>query len=146
MTEKGEVLTEFNVLDGLGIKLLRKSGLEIAVISGRKLASVKLRLEDLGVTTIYQGIKDKLMPYEDLKQELQLCDAEVAMMGDDIPDLPILARCGLGIAPLNATQLIKDTVDYVTFKSGGEGAVREFCDLLMEAQGTLNKQLKDFLK
>ena len=67
-------------------------------------------------------------------------------MGDDIPDLPILARCGLGIAPLNATQLIKDTVDYVTFKSGGEGAVREFCDLLMEAQGTLNKQLKDFLK
>ncbi|OAI49418.1 hypothetical protein AYO45_02590 [Gammaproteobacteria bacterium SCGC AG-212-F23] len=135
----------FHVHDGQGIKSLQKSGVEIAVITARTSDIVTWRMQDLGITHVYQGQTNKLIAYEALKQKLKLNDAQIAYAGDDLPDLSVLSRVGFSITVANAPLVIRQRVAWVTRKKGGKGAVREICDFIMEAQGTLQKTIEAYL-
>lgn len=143
---EGEVLKVFNILDGQGIKLLRSSGVEIAIISGRRSEALAKRASDLGIVHLYQGREDKINALDELLSELQLDYQQVAHLGDDLPDLPVIRRVGLGMAVANAYELVKQQADWCTKARGGEGAVREACDFIMKAQGTLEQALRPFLE
>ena len=136
----------FHVHDGQGMKLLQKSGITIAIITTCRSDIVKRRMLDLGIQHTYQGITEKLPAYEDLKQKLNLTDAEIAYIGDDLPDLPILSRVRLAITVPNAPKVIQDHVHWVTKKKGGKGAAREVCDFIMQAQGTYSSIIASYLK
>jgi 3-deoxy-D-manno-octulosonate 8-phosphate phosphatase (KDO 8-P phosphatase) len=136
----------FHVHDGLGIKLLQKSGVEVAIITSCKSDIIKRRAQDLGITHIYQGQENKLLAYEELKQKLQLTDAQIAYVGDDLPDLPIIRRVGLGMAVSNAPPILQTHAAYVSLAAGGQGAVREICEMIMQAQGTYAGILEPYLQ
>jgi len=128
-TEEGETLKAFSVLDGLGVKKLKDMGIKVAVISGRTSPPLFKRLEELGVET-YGGIKDKLKLYEELKERYRLKDEEVAFVGDDLVDLPVMKRVGFPVAVANAEEEVKKVALYTTMREGGKGAVREVADLI----------------
>jgi 3-deoxy-D-manno-octulosonate 8-phosphate phosphatase (KDO 8-P phosphatase) len=132
----------FHVHDGLGIVMLLRTGVDVAVISGMHSDAVKMRMQKLGVQHIFLGHSHKIAIYEQLLRDLQLSDEQVAYVGDDLPDRPLLKRAGIGIAVANATQLVKEVADWQTTLSGGHGAVREVCEWLMHAQGTFAEQLE----
>ncbi|MGD8378379.1 MAG: HAD hydrolase family protein [Gammaproteobacteria bacterium] len=132
--EHGEVFKIFHTLDGHGIKRLRATGVEVAVISGRRSAMVERRMGELGVTRVYQGIDDKLPVFRGLLAELGLEAGETACMGDDEPDLPMLREAGLAAAPANAAAIVLPHVHWQASMPGGSGAVRELCDLLLAAR------------
>lgn len=134
----GEELKAFSILDGLGIKLLRASGVEVAIITGRKSEIVQRRARELGIgNLLLQGREDKLVALEELVARLGISLGAVAYCGDDLPDLPAIRAAGLGLAPANAHALVREHADWVTTVRGGDGAVRELTDLIMQAQGTL---------
>lgn len=128
---QGEELKAFNTKDGFGIKALINSGFEVAVITGRHSQIVQQRMSSLTVQHIYQGQEDKLIAYQQLKQKLALSDEQIAYIGDDGPDMPVMEKVGLAIAVNDAHPLIKQLSHYVTQLPGGFGAVRELTDLLM---------------
>ena len=142
-TGSGEAKT-FNTQDGLGIKLLQESGVAVGIITARTSEAVTRRAQDLGLTQVYQGKQDKLIVYETILKETGLRPPQTAYMGDDLMDLPILNRVGLAAAPANAVAEIRQRVHYTTERSGGQGAVREVCDLIMEAQGQLERMRARF--
>lgn len=125
----------FDVKDGHGLKLLQRSGVQVGIITGRQSEVVNIRARELGIDIVYQGVKDKLVPFEEVLQNLRLTADEVAYMGDDLPDLPVLRRAGWAVAPADAVGEIKPYVHYVTVGPGGRGAVREVCDLLLRERG-----------
>lgn len=129
------VLIDFHVHDGLGMKRLQQHGIEVAVITSRQSEAVTRRMQDLGITHLWQGQRDKLTAYDALKQALQLQDTEIACMGDDLPDLPLLQRAGLAVTVKQAPAAIRRAADWCTRTRGGEGAVRELADRLLKAQG-----------
>lgn len=137
----GREYKAFNSRDGHGIKMLDATGVIPAIITGRASNVVLHRARNLGITRIYQGVEDKLEAYEQLCAELQLEHAEVACIGDDIVDLPILRRCGLAVTVPEAPVEVLRRVHYVTPLAGGRGAVRALCELIMQAQGTWAAQL-----
>ncbi len=141
----GESLKVFSTLDGQGIKMLRNTGVEIAIISGRKSEPLIRRATDLGIQYMQLGREDKLDALDELLTKLKLERHQVAHLGDDLPDLPVMQNVGLGIAVKNAYALVKHKADWCTETKGGRGAVREVCDLIMEAQGTLAGQLQPYL-
>jgi len=143
---QGESLKVFNILDGQGIKLLRESGVEVAIITGRRSTALEKRANDLGIRHLYQGREDKLNALDELLAELHLQYNQVAHLGDDLPDLPVIRRVGLGMAVANAYDLVKTQADWCARRHGGDGAVREACDFIMAAQGTLAQALAPFLK
>lgn len=130
----GEELKVFHVHDGQGVKRLLKSGVAVAVISGRESAAVARRMQDLGVAHLFQGDEHKLPIFERLLKKLGLNADETACVGDDLPDLPLLERAGLAIAVPNALPEVKARAHQVTQAAGGRGAVREVCDLIMAAR------------
>jgi 3-deoxy-D-manno-octulosonate 8-phosphate phosphatase (KDO 8-P phosphatase) len=135
----GEELKGFSILDGLGIKLLRASGVEVAIITGRKSEIVKRRARELGVTgLLLQGREDKLEALHELLPQAGIALDAVAYCGDDLPDLAAIQSVRLGIAPANAHVAVRERAHWVTSARGGEGAVREITDLIMRAQGTLD--------
>jgi 3-deoxy-D-manno-octulosonate 8-phosphate phosphatase (KDO 8-P phosphatase) len=136
----------FHVHDGQGMKLLQKSGVIIGIITTCQSDIVKRRIQDLGIEHLYQGQVNKLPAYEDIKQKLHLSDHQIAYVGDDLPDLPILSRVGLSITVANAPKIIKQYTHWVTKKKGGKGAVREVCELIMEAQGTYSSLIDSYLQ
>lgn len=138
-TESGDELKKFNIQDGYGIVKLRKAGVEVGIITGRISNLVKRRAEELGITHVYQNLEDKLSAFEELKTKLNLTDREIAFIGDDEPDVPVLKRAGFSAAPSDAVESVKKNVDYVCKRRGGEGAVREVIDLLMESYGDRKK-------
>ena len=142
----GEELKAFHILDGHGIKLLRASGVEVAIITGRSSELVRRRAKELGVTALLQGREDKLVALDELLAERGLARDAVAYSGDDLPDLPAIRAVGLGIAPANAHDVVRDHADWVTTRRGGEGAVREITDFLMQAQDTLEAALAPYLR
>jgi 3-deoxy-D-manno-octulosonate 8-phosphate phosphatase (KDO 8-P phosphatase) len=146
LSARGEEAKAFNILDGLGFKMLADSGVQLALLSGRKSEIVRLRAKETGVTHVLQGIGDKLGAYEKLLRKLGLAETEASFMGDDLPDLPVLRRCGLALSVPNAVKIVREQAHYVTEKAGGNGAVREACELLMRAQGTLDEQMKAYLR
>lgn len=131
----GEELKVFNVQDGQGVKRLLKAGVAAAVISGRDSAAVTRRMHDLGIPHVFQGDEDKLPILEKLLKKLGFTPEETAHVGDDLPDLSIMQRVGFAVAVSNALPAVKRVAHHVTAAHGGRGAVREVCDLILEAQG-----------
>lgn len=144
-SDKGDVMKTFNVHDGLGMGFLRNAGIELALITGRKSKIVVQRAAGLGIKHVYQNATQKLIPYEALLTKLKLTDDEVAYVGDDILDLPVIRRVKLGIVVANAPSYIKEHAAYVTEKPGGNGAAREVCDLILKAQHKFDAILNEYL-
>lgn len=134
----GSEFKTFNTLDGQGIKMLIASGVRTAIISGRSTPVVERRAQNLGIQHLYQGREDKLVVLDELLAELGLDYAEVAYLGDDLPDLPVIRRAGLGMAVANANEFVRQHAHGTTQARGGEGAAREFCELILRAQGNLD--------
>lgn len=144
-TPDGQELKVFNTLDGHGIKQLQKSGVAVAIITGRQSPAVEKRARDLGIAHCYQGQENKRIPFEDLLNKLTLSLSEIAYAGDDLPDLPIMQKVGLSIAVANAHATVIKHAHMTTQARGGEGAVREICDLIMHAQNTLSSNEDGYL-
>lgn len=145
LNDSGEEFKRFNSLDGHGLKMLKASGVELAIITGRTSRCVELRAKNLGITRLYQGVEDKWGAMQTLLAELKLAPEVAGFMGDDVVDLPVMRRVGLSITVPNAPQLVRDHAHYLTLREGGHGAVREACELIMSGQGTLDKQLAPYL-
>ena len=135
LTHDGEEIKAVNVRDGLGLKLLMKHGIEVAVISGRPSAAMQKRLEFLGVPHIWLATEEKMPAYETLKARLGLTDAQMAHMGDDTPDLPLFRAVGLALAPADAHRKAKAEAHWISEARGGDGAIREAADFILAAQG-----------
>ncbi|MCY1282533.1 3-deoxy-D-manno-octulosonate 8-phosphate phosphatase KdsC [compost metagenome] len=136
LPDGGEFKT-FNTLDGQGIKMLMNAGVRTAIISGRKSEVVERRAQNLGIQHLFQGREDKLVVLEGLLVELGLTLDQVAYLGDDLPDLPVIRRVGLGMAVANADAFVRQHAHGVTQARGGDGAAREFCELILRAQDSL---------
>lgn len=134
-TANGEEIKCFHAQDGLGLKLLNKLGVELAVISGRESAPLIRRLDDLGISHRRLKCADKVAALEDICKELEIALSDVAFMGDDLIDLEAMKACGYAVAPANAVDAIKDIAHYVSAKDGGHGAVREACEHLAKTMG-----------
>lgn len=134
---QGDELKAFNILDGHGIKQLRKSGVEVAIITGRTSPLTARRARDLGIQLLQQGREDKEAALRELLDELALPVDSAAYMGDDLPDLGAIMHAGLGITVPNGHWYVREQADYCTEAGGGEGAVREICDLILQAQDKL---------
>lgn len=136
----------FHVHDGQGMKLLAQSGVHIAIITGHQSDIITRRMKDLEIAEyVYQGQTNKIPAYEELKTKLHLTDAEIAYVGDDLPDLPLIRRAGFGITVASAPSVIQKHAHWVTEAKGGEGAVREICDFIMQAQGTYEPMVEKHL-
>jgi 3-deoxy-D-manno-octulosonate 8-phosphate phosphatase (KDO 8-P phosphatase) len=146
LSDSGEEFKRFNSLDGHGVKMLRASGVEVAIITGRTSRCVELRAQNLGIQHVYQGIERKLDAMVDLLNKLKLSRDAAAYMGDDVVDLCVMRQVGLSICVPESPRLVRENSSYVTKRSGGHGAVREACELIMSAQGTLDTQLAQYLK
>ena len=144
--DDGQEFKSFNSLDGLGMKLLKASGVQMAIITGRTSNVVKTRAESTGVAHFYQGVEDKLEAFNDLMAKMNLQADEMAFMGDDVVDAPAMMRCGLAITVPSGHRLLKPHAHYITDAPAGRGAVREVCELIMQAQGTLETQMAPFFK
>ncbi|MBK8108350.1 MAG: HAD hydrolase family protein [Betaproteobacteria bacterium] len=144
--EQGETVKAFSTLDGHGLKLLQQGGIEPVVITGRNSPAVRRRVADLGLVHAVYGASDKLAAATALLAALGLDWAEVAAMGDDWPDLPLLARAGFACAPANAHAEAKALAHHVTMATGGHGAARECCDLLLVAAGRYAALLQGHLQ
>ena len=141
---RGEQSKQFFVRDGLGIKLLMKTGVRLAIITGRSSPALKKRLDDLGVDHQYFGIDDKLKAFKRLLKKLKLSPSEVCCVGDDLPDLAMLKLSGFSASPPDAPSYIKDQVTYVTKAAAGFGAVREIAEIIIQAQGNWKKIVESF--
>ncbi|MBC2656667.1 HAD family hydrolase [Pseudomonas sp. MSSRFD41] len=135
--EDGSEFKTFNTLDGQGIKMLMAAGVQTAIISGRKTPVVERRAKNLGIPHLYQGREDKLVVLDELLAQLGLSYEQVAYLGDDLPDLPVIRRVGLGMAVANAAPFVREHAHGITTARGGEGAAREFCELILHAQDRL---------
>ena len=131
---EGDALKAFNAKDGLGIKMLLQQGIEVAFITGRQSPIVSQRAKELGVQHLYQGQLNKLEAYASCKKTLSLTDEQIAYMGDDIIDLPVMKCVGLPIAPANAFDYVQKQALYTCQQNGGDGAGREACDFILRAQ------------
>ncbi len=140
----GDELKFFDVQDGLGITLLNRAGLKCVIITAKKTRIVKLRSRDLKFAKTYQGFHDKLIPFKHLLRKFRVTPDEVCFIGDDLIDIPILKRVGLAVCVPNAVEDVKPFAHYITSKSGGRGAVRETCDLILKAQGKWDLATKKY--
>ncbi len=146
ISEQGEQVKAFHALDGHGLKLLAMGGILPLVITGRDSPAVRRRVADLGLKHAVYGAHDKLAAAEQLLAQLGLAWDEVAAIGDDWPDLPLLTRAAFACAPANAHAEAKGAAHHVTAASGGHGAAREFCDLLLLANGRYSALLQQQMK
>ena len=134
MDDNGREIKQFDVRDGHGLKLLIRYGIGIVLLTGRKSAVVEHRARDLGIEEVYQGIWNKVEASEAILQKRNLRYDQVAFVGDDIVDIPLLRKVGFSVAVADAAEEVKRVVDYVTQKKGGRGAVREVCKIILLAQ------------
>ena len=145
----GEELKTFNIQDGLGIKLLQKNGVEVGIITGRSSALLTRRAEELGIKLVIQGREDKLAALEEVlrndKEKYSYKMQEIAFLGDDLPDLAVISRVGLGVAVADAHNFVAKHAHWQTSKKGGCGAVRELAELILQAKDTLDSILLDYL-
>ncbi|MCG8428659.1 MAG: 3-deoxy-manno-octulosonate-8-phosphatase KdsC [Chromatiales bacterium] len=143
--DDGQEYKAFNSKDGHGMKMLQETGVTIGIITGRSSQVVATRMDSLGIEHVYQGQHDKVPAYLELLEKLDLQPEQVAYVGDDIVDLPIMNRVGLGIAVQDAHKKVKQHAHWQTEADGGRGAAREVCELLMEAQGNLETMYAKYL-
>ncbi len=131
---RGEEMKKFNTKDGHGIVKIQRMGVQVGIITGRISKIVSTRAKELGITEVHQNQLNKIETYKEIKKRLKLADSQVAYIGDDEPDLPVLRTVGFSAAPADATARVVRTVDYVCSREGGNGAVREVIDLLLSAR------------
>lgn len=129
----------FNVKDGHGIKMLQRHGIEVGIITGRTSAVVDIRARELGIELVYQGSLKKIDSYLDIKLKTGLTDNQIAYVGDDIIDVPVMRRVIFAAAPADALSEVRSVAHYVTSCAGGKGAVREVCDLILKGRGLWNE-------
>ncbi len=144
ISEAGETLKRFNTLDGHGLKLLQRAGITPVVITGRDSQALRVRLQALGIVHAHFGTEDKRPAAEQSLQALGLDWTQAAAIGDDWPDLAVMRRCAFACAPLNAHEEARAVAHHVTRVRGGEGAAREFCDLLLVASGRYAALLEEW--
>jgi 3-deoxy-D-manno-octulosonate 8-phosphate phosphatase (KDO 8-P phosphatase) len=144
--DDGQEYKAFNSRDGHGMKMLMQTGVEVAVITARQSKVVSLRMENLGIQHFYQGQSNKYLAFLDLLEKLNLTPEQVAYVGDDVIDLPVMTQVGLAFAVKDAVEFVKQKADLVLSKSGGQGAAREACEYIMQHQGTLQPLLEAYLK
>jgi 3-deoxy-D-manno-octulosonate 8-phosphate phosphatase (KDO 8-P phosphatase) len=144
--DDGQEYKAFNSKDGLGMKLLQKSGVEIGIITGRTSNVVTIRMESLGIRHVYQGQRHKVPAFEELRDKLGLRNEQIAFVGDDVVDLPVMRQVGLAITVQDAHPLVRAHAHWQSRAGGGRGAAREICELLMQAQGTLELAYEKYLR
>jgi len=142
---EGEIFKSFHTLDGHGIKMLMESGVKVAILSGRRSGAVERRAADLGIAEVLQGVQDKRAELASLLSRAGLSGEQCAFMGDDLPDLAAMAHCALAATVPASPDAVKARSHYVTQRGGGDGAVRELCELIMRAQGTLEAAVARYL-
>lgn len=140
----GSEIKSFNILDGLGIKLLMESGVKTAIITGRQSNQVIQRAESLGINYIQQGREDKLTALEELWDNTGYNASNTAYIGDDLPDLSAIKAARFGVTVPNGHWLVKESADHITTQLGGRGAARELCELIMACQGSLDNALERY--
>ena len=141
----GKEYKAFNSKDGHGLRMLQDGGVEVAIITGRQSELVKHRAHDLGITRIYQGKREKLPAYEELLAETGLNHEDIAYVGDDVVDLPVMTKVGLAICVQDGHAFVKKHAHWITDKNGGCGAGRDACELILEAQGKLQDMLQSYI-
>lgn len=137
--ESGKELKSFHIQDGHAIKMLREAGIKTGLLSGRKSKAAEIRAKELLMEECHLGISDKVEQFEKIIRKLGVKESEVAYMGDDLPDLPLLKRVGFSLSVPNAVDEVKDQVDWVTKRAGGTGAVREAVEFILSARAGQNK-------
>lgn len=142
---EGSECKAFNSRDGLGIALLVRSGVEIAIISGNTSSSVEARLKKFNLKYSYQGVDNKIVAFEEILNEMKITEEEVAYLGDDLIDLPIMKKVGFAGAVANADEFVIEHADWVAKYEGGKGAVREFCEYILAAKGVLEEYRQSYL-
>lgn len=145
MDNDGEEYKAFNSKDGHGIRMLQECGVEAAILTGRKSKLVQHRSNDLDIKYVMQGYRDKRPAYADLKQQTGYSDHEIAYIGDDVIDLPVMSQVGLAIAVKDAHHFVIKNAHWVTQANGGRGAVREICEQIIDSRGLLENKLASYL-
>jgi len=145
-SDDGQEIKRFHATDGLGMRMLADSGVEIAIITGRTSEVVTHRCKELRINHVYQGQKDKLNAFEDLCQKLELPACKFAYMGDDIIDLPVMKRVGLALTVPDACDEISAIAHWTSIRQGGRGAAREACELLLKAKGLYGQAVSRYMK
>ena len=143
--DDGQEYKAFNSKDGHGMRMLQTAGVTIAIITGRVSKVVEYRMKELGIEHVYQGKRQKLPAYEELLQETGLSHAQIAYVGDDMVDLPVMCKVGLSVAVQDAHTLVKKHAHWITEHNGGRGAGRDVCELILEAHGKLQPMLNSYL-
>lgn len=132
----GEQMKVFHALDGHGLKMLRTAGIDVGVISARSSLALQTRLNDLGIKHCYLGVNDKRAVFDQLLEELNLSGDDCCFVGDDVIDLPVMTQCGLKLSVANGHFIVRDIADWVSPLTGGQGAVRSICDVLLYSQNS----------
>ena len=145
-THEGTEIKSFHTRDGFGLRLLQEAGVEVGLITARTSEAVNRRAADLKLAHVYQGCRNKIAAYEELVAKLALAEREIAYMGDDWLDLPLLTRVGFAVSVADGAHEVRQVVDYVTSRPGGRGAVRELCDLIIAAKGKEQELLARYLR
>lgn len=133
-SERGDELKKFDIHDGYGIAKIQKAGVQVGILTGRVSQLVTKRAQELGISEVHQNVENKLGVYEDLKQKLNVSDEEIAYVGDDEPDLPVMRKVGFAACPSNAVLAVRREADFICKNRGGEGAVREVVDLILQSR------------
>lgn len=144
-TDSGAEMKAFSTLDGLGIRMLMSSGIEIAIITGRRSEVVLHRARDLGISHVLQGVAEKRPAFLGLTASLGLAPESCGYMGDDLVDLPVLTRCGFAATTREAPEIVKRHAHFISTRPAGAGAVREVCEMILKAQGKLDAALAPYL-
>lgn len=144
-TDEGVEIKAFHTLDGLGLNLLQRAGIRVAIITGRQARCVELRMQNLGITLLYQGVSDKLATLQQLLADQGLPAEHAGYMGDDIVDIRIMDACGFSAAPADCHPRVRPYARLLAGSNGGRGAVREVCEFILAAQGKLDDALAPYL-
>ena len=146
LTDEGDEQKSFNTHDGLGLALFHRAGLKSGIITGRSSRAVARRAQELGVEFVCQGNPDKTAAFEQLLQQTGVDENEVAFVGDDLPDIPIMNRAELAVAVADAVEETRSAAHYVTRAKGGRGAIREVIEIILKSQGRWHDLVEDYLK
>ena len=142
--DRGAEIKKFHVKDGLGIRMLILAGIQVGIVTGRSSPALKYRCDNLGIDLVFDGVRKKAVVLEEIIRKFSVVSDEIAFMGDDLPDLPLMKRVGLSIAVADAHPLVASKAHMVTTAGGGNGAVREVCDAILKARGLWEKMLERF--
>lgn len=140
--DSGEQLKVFDVKDGLGIRMLKEAGLQVGIVTGRTGSALRHRCDNLGIKLIFDGVRDKSQALAQATARTGIAPEAIAFIGDDLPDLAIMKQVGVAVAVADAHEMVRDAAHLTTRTSGGRGAVREFCEVLLKAQGHWEQLVK----